>query len=79
MADLFNISRAQVYRKIKALTGKTVVEFIRTLPLKLMETQSYTLSEIAYHTGFNSASYFTRSFKEQYGKTPSEYLLETKS
>lgn len=78
LADLFNLSRVQVYRKIKALTGKTAVEFIRMVrlkqALKLMETKKYTLSEIAYQTGFNSASYFTRSFKEEYGKAPSEYL-----
>lgn len=78
IAELFNLSRVQVYRKIKALTGKTAVEFIRTVrlkqALKLMETKQYTLSEIAYQTGFNSASYFTRSFKEEYGKAPSEYL-----
>jgi transcriptional regulator GlxA family with amidase domain len=54
------------------------VEFIRTVrlkqALKLMETKQHTLSEVAYLTGFNSASYFTRSFKEEYGKAPSEYL-----
>jgi DNA-binding response OmpR family regulator len=77
IADLYSISRSQVYRKIKALTGQTVVEFIRTIrlkqSLKLMEERRYTLSEIAFRTGFNSLSYFTRSFKDQYGKTPSEY------
>ena len=78
IADLFSLSRVQVYRKIKALTGKSVVEFIRMVRLKqalrLMETKKYRLSEIAFQTGFNSASYFTRSFKEEYGKPPSEYL-----
>jgi ligand-binding sensor domain-containing protein/signal transduction histidine kinase/DNA-binding response OmpR family regulator len=78
LAEVFNLSRVQVYRKIKALTGKTAVEFIRSVrlkqALKLMETKQYTLSEIAYRSGFNSASYFTRTFKEAYGKAPSEYL-----
>src|SRR5690606_8155871 len=78
IAELFHLSRMQVYRKIKALTGKSVVNFIRMIrikqALKLMDTQKYTLSEIAYLTGFNSASYFTTSFKEEYGKAPSEYL-----
>jgi CheY-like chemotaxis protein/AraC-like DNA-binding protein len=78
LADRFNLSRVQLYRKIKALTGKPAVEFIRTVrlkqALKLMETKKYTLSEIAYQTGFSSAPYFTRSFKEVYGKAPSEYL-----
>ena len=78
IAELFNLSRMQVYRKIKALTGKSVVEFIRMVrikqALKLMEAHKYTLSEIAYETGFNSSSYFSRVFKEEYGKTPTEYL-----
>ena len=78
IADVFNLSRMQVYRKIKALTGKSVVEFVRMVrvkqALKLMNTHQYTLSQIAYETGFNSSSYFTKVFKDEYGKTPSEYL-----
>lgn len=78
IANLFNLSRMQVYRKIKALTGKSVVDFIKMVrikqALKLMEAQKYTLSEVAFRTGFNSSSYFTRCFKDQYGKAPSEYL-----
>jgi signal transduction histidine kinase/ligand-binding sensor domain-containing protein/CheY-like chemotaxis protein/AraC-like DNA-binding protein len=77
IAEIFNLSRTQIYRKIKALTGKSVVEFIRTVRLKkalqLMDTQKYSLSEIAFEVGFNSASYFTRAFKETYGKAPSAY------
>jgi AraC-like DNA-binding protein len=46
--------------------------------LKLMEEKKYNFSEIADQAGFNSLSYFTRSFKDQYGKAPSEYLAETK-
>ena len=78
VAALFNLSRMQFYRKIKALTGKSVVEFIKMVrmkqAIKLMDAHNLTLSEIAYEVGFNSASYFTRCFKEEYGKTPSEYL-----
>ncbi|GAB4415143.1 MAG: hypothetical protein OHK0039_23600 [Bacteroidia bacterium] len=61
IADLFHLSRMQVYRKIKALTGKSVVDFIRMVrlkeALKLMNTRQFTLAEVAYQTGFNSASY----------------------
>ena len=78
LADTMHLSRSNVYRKIKALTGKTVVEFIRMVRLKQaikhMETKKYSLAEIAYLTGFTSPSYFTKTFKEQYGKPPSEYL-----
>lgn len=77
LASTLNLSRSNVYRKLKALTGKTIVEFIRMIRLKqavkLMETQQYSLAEIAYQTGFTSPSYFTKMFKEQYGKPPSEY------
>jgi DNA-binding response OmpR family regulator len=78
LAGEMNLSRSNVYRKIKALTGKTIIEFIRIIrlkqALKLMETKKYTLAEIAYQTGFTSPSYFTKSFKDQYGKPPSDYL-----
>jgi ligand-binding sensor domain-containing protein/signal transduction histidine kinase/DNA-binding response OmpR family regulator len=78
LAVEMNLSRSNVYRKIKALTGMTIIEFIRIVRLKhaikLMEAKKYTLAEIAYQTGFTSPSYFTKSFKDQYGKPPSEYL-----
>lgn len=78
LAEHLNLSRSNVYRKIKALTGKTIIEFIRMVRLKqaikLMETKKYTLAEIAYQTGFTSPSYFTKSFKDEYGKPPSGYL-----
>lgn len=80
ISEHINLSRGQVYKKIKAITGQSAVEFIRNIRLKqavkLMETRKYSLSEIAYQTGFASPSYFTRSFKEQYGKAPSDYLKE---
>jgi AraC-like DNA-binding protein len=78
LSETFNLSKTQMYRKIKSLTGKTAVEFIRVIrlkqALKLMATKKYMLSEIAWQTGFNSPSYFTRSFKEEYGKAPSEFM-----
>ena len=81
LSDALNLSRSNVYRKIKALTGKTIIEFIRMIRLKqaikLMETKKYSLAEIAYLTGFTSPSYFTKSFKDQYGKPPSEYQVIT--
>jgi AraC-like DNA-binding protein len=78
IAAPLNLSRAQFYRKMKALTGKPVVEFIKMVrmkqAIKLMDAHKFTLSEIAFEVGFNSPSYFSRCFKEEYGKTPSEYL-----
>jgi signal transduction histidine kinase/DNA-binding response OmpR family regulator/sugar lactone lactonase YvrE len=78
IAATLGLSRGQLYNKIKALTGQTAVDFIRTIRLKqavkLMETRKFTIAEIAYQTGFTSPSYFTRSFKAHYGKSPSSYL-----
>lgn len=78
LASYHNMSHSNVYRKIKALTGNTVVEFIRIVrlkeALKLMEKNKYSLAEISYMTGFNSQSYFTKIFKKEYGMTPSDYM-----
>jgi len=76
LAHNMNLSRSQVYRKIKALTDFTANEFIRQIrlkkSLKLLSEGNLNISEIAYSVGFSSQSYFTRSFKEYYGKSPSE-------
>jgi AraC-like DNA-binding protein len=78
LAEVLKINRSNVYRKIKALTGNSVVEFISNIRLKqaikLMETNKFSLAEIAYQTGFSSPSYFTKMFKRKYGKTPSEFI-----
>ncbi len=76
LAQNMNLSRSQVYRKIKALTDLTANEFIRQIRLKkalnLLSEGTLNISEIAYSVGFSSQSYFTRSFKEFYGKSPSD-------
>lgn len=69
------LSRVQLYRKVKAMTGKTPVEIIREERLKrariLVEDASISVSEIAYRVGFSSPSYFTKCYKDYYGKAPS--------
>jgi DNA-binding response OmpR family regulator len=79
-AKELSLSRTQLYRKIKGLTGQGVTEFIRSVKLKkaliMMKENDYTINEITYKTGFNSQSYFTRCFKEVYGKSPLEYMEE---
>jgi AraC-like DNA-binding protein len=71
------ISRSHVHRKLKALTNQSFTEFFRDIRLKraasLLSTKSGNLTEIAYQTGFTNLSYFSRSFKEQFGVNPSEY------
>ena len=83
-AELFceeiGMSRAHVHRKLKALTDQSATQFIRCIRLKraaqLLKQKSGSVSEIAYKTGFNNLSYFTRSFKEEFGVLPSEYNSE---
>ncbi|MFA0964385.1 ATP-binding protein [Roseivirga sp. BDSF3-8] len=71
------ISKSQLYRKLKALTGMSVNHYIRSLRLQkscqLLIHQPLSLKEITFTCGFSSQSYFTRSFKEAYGCTPGEY------
>ncbi|MFO7614975.1 MAG: two-component regulator propeller domain-containing protein [Bacteroidales bacterium] len=71
------MSRQQLYRKLRALMDQAPTEFVRTIRLKkaaeLLAQRSGTVSEIAYDTGFNTLSYFTKCFKEQFGVNPSEY------
>jgi YesN/AraC family two-component response regulator len=76
------ISRAYVYKKIMALTGKSPLEFIRTIRLQhaaqLLEKSQLSVSEVAYKVGFNNPKYFTKYFKEQYHVLPSQYAASKK-
>jgi DNA-binding response OmpR family regulator/nitrogen-specific signal transduction histidine kinase len=74
------MSRVYLYKKLLALTGKTPLEFIRTIRLKraaqLLEKSQLTVSEIAYQVGFNNPKYFTKYFKMEFNTIPSVYLSE---
>ncbi|MBV6443236.1 MAG: Sensor histidine kinase RcsC [Saprospiraceae bacterium] len=69
------MSRSQIFRKVKALTGKSPSLFIRSIRLanarKLLRTTTLTISEVAYDTGFSSPQYFSDSFFEEFGERPS--------
>jgi len=71
------LSRVQLHRKLKALTGQSATQFIRTIRLnraaELLLKKSATVSEIAYDVGFNTLPYFTKCFQEQFGVNPSEF------
>lgn len=71
------ISRTNLHRKLKALTGTSATEFIRKIRLQqaaqLAQENTLTVSEIAYQVGFESLSYFSKSFQEEFGMLPSEY------
>jgi signal transduction histidine kinase/ligand-binding sensor domain-containing protein/DNA-binding response OmpR family regulator len=73
----FGISRAHLYNKLLALTGKTPIEYIRILRIRraaqLLEKSQLTVMEIAYKVGFNDPRYFTKHFKSEFKMTPSQY------
>ncbi|MFK7933785.1 MAG: ATP-binding protein, partial [Saprospiraceae bacterium] len=71
-----HLSRSQVYRKIKAVTGYSTAIFIRHLRLqeavKLLQSTSLSISEIAYQVGFKSPVYFSQVFKETFNQSPTD-------
>ncbi len=79
LADEMNISKAQLYRKLKDLVGMAPVEFVRSIRLekaaRLLKTTSLTAQEIMYSVGFNNKSYFYREFGKKYGMSPKEYRM----
>jgi YesN/AraC family two-component response regulator len=70
------MSRVQLHRKLKALSGKSASNYLRSVRLsrakKLIKEEKGNISEIAYSVGFSSPAYFTRCFKEEYGYPPSD-------
>lgn len=76
LGDELGLSRVQLYRKVKALTGKTPVEILRETRLKramqLLKTTDKTVAEIAYEVGFATPGYFSSCFKKQFDKYPTE-------
>ncbi|MEZ4924829.1 MAG: ATP-binding protein [Saprospiraceae bacterium] len=72
-----HLGQAQIYRKIKALTGKTPALFIRAIRLErakqLLQEGHLNVSEIAYAVGFTDPNYFSRVFSQEFGKAPSHF------
>ena len=70
------LSRVQLYRKVKAITGSSVVDLLRKARLakarRMLEANSMNISEVAYEVGFSSPSYFTKCFKDEYGMLPGD-------
>ena len=77
VAQEIGMSRSSLYRKIKAITGKNINEYIRNIKLdkaaQLIEKEQFTISQAAYEVGFGDAKYFRKIFKERFGKTPSAF------
>jgi signal transduction histidine kinase/ligand-binding sensor domain-containing protein/DNA-binding response OmpR family regulator len=73
------MSRMQIHRKLKALTGKSASRYIRSFRLEkakqILNEKNENISEVAYSLGFGSPAYFTRCFKEEFGYPPSEFKI----
>ncbi|MGC3945437.1 MAG: two-component regulator propeller domain-containing protein [Chryseolinea sp.] len=80
LSDDIGLSRSQLFRKISALTGLSVVELIRKIRLQraaqLLEKNWGPVTQVAYEVGFSNPSYFTKCFREEFGRLPSEYGVE---
>lgn len=78
VCSLLGISYKQAYRKMKQLTGMTLVEYICLIRLKkaavLLSKQIFTVSEVMYMVGFSNASYFAKCFQNEFGCTPKQYM-----
>ena len=77
LSQHLNISTTQLYRKLKALTSYSPVEFLRVIKLqkayKLLNVRNNTVKEVCYLSGFNNLSYFIKCFREHFGVTPASF------
>lgn len=77
LASKLNISRVQLYRKIKSILNISISDYILNIRLEkskeLLQESKLSISDIAYSVGFSSASYFSSSFKHKFGKTPKAF------
>ena len=80
LGEEMGLSRVQLYRKVKAITGLTPVELLRQMRLQrgyaLLQSTNKTVNEIAYEVGFGTPGYFSTCFKKQFGKYPMDVRAE---
>lgn len=80
LAEVLNMSRSLVYKKVKMLTGLSPVEYIRSLRMqeaaKLLRTQQYKIFEVVYMVGFSDLKYFRKCFAKEFGVSPSDYIRQ---
>ncbi len=77
------MSRTKLYNKIKNITGQAISDFLRTVRLRkaaqLLAQKDSSITEVMYSVGIQTQSYFTRAFKNEFGKTPSQFINELES
>ena len=78
LACELGMSKGNLYKKLKTLTGMTVNIFVRSIRLKvaarLLKQGHYNISEVAYAVGFNNPKYFSTCFSEMFSMAPKEYM-----
>jgi ligand-binding sensor domain-containing protein/signal transduction histidine kinase/CheY-like chemotaxis protein len=83
LADILNMSRSSLHRKIKGISHMTPNDYIRLVKLKkaveLLENGSYRVNEICYIVGFSSPSYFSKCFYKQFGVLPKDFGKQNKT
>ncbi|SHI56268.1 hypothetical protein SAMN04487911_10389 [Arenibacter nanhaiticus] len=83
LSKLMNMSYSAIYRNCQDITGKTLIEFVRSQRLKkaanLILQDGYNISEASFMSGYKSSKYFTKCFKEEYGISPASLKREAKS
>ena len=83
LSEAMNMSRTQLFRRLKSLIRQAPANYIKTIRLQkakeLLETTDWTVSEIAFRTGFQTISHFSKIYKKQYGILPSVFRQSNKS
>ena len=82
LQEKMGMGNKQLYRKLKALTGQTPVEYIRDMRMrkaaKLLKAGKFSVSEVMYTVGFSNSSYFSKCFSKAFGMTPTEFMRSSK-
>lgn len=80
LSEEMKVDQKQLYRKVKQLTGKTPVAFLRSMRLKraaeLLKQNRFAISEVMYMVGISNASYFSKCFTSEFGLTPKQFVQE---
>lgn len=83
ISTALSMSRSKLYKKIKGITGKSIVEFILNYKMRkaarLIIEEDFTMREVMTYIGIESQPYFTNAFKKEFGKTPTQFAAEHKS
>lgn len=82
LCSQMGMSRTKLYQKIKSISGQSIGDFVRTTRLKkavqIMTHEDVSLTEVMYRIGIQTQSYFTKAFKKEFGKTPTQFMQEMK-